>query len=335
MKKYLDPKADLTFKKVFGEHKDITISFLNAMLPLDAGDEVTEVEYMQPELVPDIPMHKDSIVDVRCKDSRGRQFIVEMQMVWTRSFEQRVLFNASKAYVRQLDRSHNYELLQPVYALSLVNDVFMPDVEDYYHPYHIVHDAHSDKVIDGLQLVFVELPKFRPHTITEKKMQVLWLRYLTEIDENTEHIPQELLDNAEVRKAIETVEESAYTRNQLLSYDKFWDIIRTEKTLVSGKFAEGLEKGMAEGLARGMEEGMRQGMKQGIEQGMKQGIKQGIEQGIEQGLVRGKEAGLAEGRAVGGLEKALSVAGKLRGMGMDDAQIMAITGLSPADMEAL
>ena len=28
--KYLDPKADLTFKKVFGEHQDLVISFLNA-----------------------------------------------------------------------------------------------------------------------------------------------------------------------------------------------------------------------------------------------------------------------------------------------------------------
>lgn len=31
MAKYLDPKADLTFKKVFGQHKDLVISFLNAL----------------------------------------------------------------------------------------------------------------------------------------------------------------------------------------------------------------------------------------------------------------------------------------------------------------
>ena len=31
--RYLDPKADLTFKKVFGEHKDLLISLLNALLP--------------------------------------------------------------------------------------------------------------------------------------------------------------------------------------------------------------------------------------------------------------------------------------------------------------
>ena len=36
MAKYLDPKADLTFKKVFGEHKELVISFLNA---LSEGDE--------------------------------------------------------------------------------------------------------------------------------------------------------------------------------------------------------------------------------------------------------------------------------------------------------
>ena len=31
--RYLDPKSDLTFKKVFGEHPDLVISFLNALLP--------------------------------------------------------------------------------------------------------------------------------------------------------------------------------------------------------------------------------------------------------------------------------------------------------------
>ena len=39
--RYLDPKADLTFKKIFGEHKDLLISLLNALLPL-ADDEQIE-----------------------------------------------------------------------------------------------------------------------------------------------------------------------------------------------------------------------------------------------------------------------------------------------------
>jgi len=166
--RYLDPKADLTFKKVFGEQPDVVMSFLNALLPLTKGEEVTEIEYLPSEMVPENPLRKDSIVDVRCRDRKGRQFIVEMQMVWSPEFRKRVLFNASKAY----------ELLQPVYSLNLVNDVFEPELPDeYYHYYRMVHVEHTDRVIEGLHLVFVELPKFTPHSYTEKKMQVLWLRY--------------------------------------------------------------------------------------------------------------------------------------------------------------
>ena len=254
--RYLDPKADLTFKRVFGEHPDLVISFLNALLPFKNDDELIDfVTYLQPEMVPENPLRKNSIVDVRCRDNRGRQFIVEMQMVWSPEFMQRVMFNSAKAYVRQLDRNEDYHLLEPVYSLNLVNDVFLSDVEEYYHYYRMVHEKHTDKVIDGLHLVFVELPKFTPHTMNEKKMQVLWLRYLTEIDGYMETVPQELLDNPEINKAMEVVEESAFSPEQLLGYDKFWDIIRTETTLYNSGVRQGREEGKAIGLEKGREEG--------------------------------------------------------------------------------
>ena len=232
MAKYLDPKADLTFKKIFGEHPDLVMSLLNALLPFSEAQKITEIEYLPAELTPDNPMRKNCIVDVRCKATDGRQFIVEMQMEWTTAFKQRVLFNASKAYVRQLKKSKKYHLLQPVYSLSLVNDVFENDIEDFYHYYRLVHEEHTEKIIDGLHLVFVELPKFKPHTISEKKMQVLWLRFLTEIGEDTKEVPEELIENAEVKQAIEIVEESAYTDEELAQYDKFWDAIRVEQAFV-------------------------------------------------------------------------------------------------------
>lgn len=115
MKKYLDPKADLTFKKIFGEHKDLLISLINALLPLNEDEQVEDVEYLTPELVPDNYVGKNSIVDVRCRDVNKRQFLVEMQMLWTPAFQQRVLFNASKTFVRQLGKKRKFETLQPVY----------------------------------------------------------------------------------------------------------------------------------------------------------------------------------------------------------------------------
>lgn len=248
--RYLDPKADLTFKRVFGEHPDLVMSLLNALLPISEEEEITDIEYLPAEMVPDNPLRKNSIVDIRCKDKKGRQFIVEMQMIWSPEFKQRVLFNASKAYVRQISVGEEYELLQPVYSLNLVNEVFEPELEGYYHHYRMIHVENTDKVINGLELIFVELPKFNPHTYSEKKMQVLWLRYLTEINERTREVPPELLANPEVKKAVTALEESAFTEAQLLGYEKFWDIISVEKTLYNS--AE--RKGMAAGLAKGKAE---------------------------------------------------------------------------------
>ena len=104
-------------------------------------------------------------------------------------------------------------------------------MEEYYHYYHLVHDKYTEKVIDGYHLVFVELKKFKPKTMVERKMQVLWLRFLTEIDSYTDDVPQELLDNPEISKAIRLVEESAYTREQLIGYDMFWDRVRRDKDM--------------------------------------------------------------------------------------------------------
>ena len=222
----------MTFKKVFGEHKNLMISFLNALLPLDKGKQVESIEYLPPEMVPDNPDKKNSIVDVRCEETGGRKFIVEMQLNWTTAFKERVLFNAAKAYVRQIDRSEKYKLLQPVYSLNLVNKIFEPDTENCYHHYSMVHNLDTKKQIDGLHLVFVELPKFKPQSFAEKKMAVLWLKFLTEIDEKTRAAPQELLDNPEVAQALEIMEVAAYSDAELAAYDGYWDAVRIEATIM-------------------------------------------------------------------------------------------------------
>ena len=51
--KYLNPKADMTFKLVFGEHPDLVMSLLNALLPLPEDGQIESVEYLTPEMVPE------------------------------------------------------------------------------------------------------------------------------------------------------------------------------------------------------------------------------------------------------------------------------------------
>lgn len=274
--KYLDPKADLTFKKVFGKHPDLLMSLLNALLPLDDDEQIESVEYLQSELVPELYEHKNSIVDVLCEDIHGRKFCVEMQMEWTTSFKQRVLFNASKLYVTQAKKNGHYRELRPVYSLNLVNDKFEPEENEYRHDYKIVHDRHSDRIIEGLHFTFIELPKFTPKSITEKRMAVLWLRFLTEINSNTKEAPMELLENPDTNKALEEVEITAFTEDELRAYDKFWDTVRTEKTLQQDSFHEGFEQGIKQGIEKGIEQGIEQGIEKQKQESAKRMLAKGL-----------------------------------------------------------
>ena len=167
--KYYDPRADILFKKIFGRNEDLTISFLNAMLPLEGDGLVKTIKYLQPEMLPVIPDLKDSIVDVLCVDVKGRTFVVEMQMFWTSYFKQRILFNAAKMYVTQIERGENYDALMPVYGLNLVNDIFDVTSEDYYHRYTMCEPSNPEKMIDVIELFFFELPKFKPKTFSQRK----------------------------------------------------------------------------------------------------------------------------------------------------------------------
>ncbi len=247
--KYLDPKADLTFKKIFGKHPDLLISLLNALLPLGESEQIQHIEYLPTELVPELYLHKNSIVDVLCEDVKGRKFCVEMQMEWSNSFKQRVLFNASKLYVTQAMNGGRYNELQPVYSLNLVNDVFEHDMPDtFIHNYRIVHDKDSDKVIEGLHFTFIELPKFKPHSVSDKRMMVLWLRFLTEINAYTKDVPSDLLNDPEIGKALEELKISAFNEAELRAYDKFWDGVRVERSMQHDSYEEGREEGRAEGV---------------------------------------------------------------------------------------
>ena len=212
MSRYLDPKADVVFKKIFGDHPALLISFLNAVLPLASDNIIIEIEYLPTEQIPEIPEFKRTIADVKCKDAKGRAFIVEMQMNWTDSFKQRLLFGTSQAFVKQLGKGQDYHLLQPVYGLGIVAEIYEKTIPEWYHHYQLVKKGTADgDIIDHLQLIFIELPKFPVHSPDEKKLRLLWLRFLREIDENTTTVSQELLDVPEIAQAVELAEESAYT----------------------------------------------------------------------------------------------------------------------------
>ena len=87
------------------------MSLINSILPLKKP--IVSIEYQTNELIPELTdVLRNTIVDVRCTDSVVRQFIVEMQLFWSESFKSRVLLNASKAYIMQMDNTENFRIIE-------------------------------------------------------------------------------------------------------------------------------------------------------------------------------------------------------------------------------
>jgi predicted transposase/invertase (TIGR01784 family) len=59
------------------------------------------------------------------------------------------------------------------------------------------------------------------------------------------------MENPEIKKAVTQLEESAFSKEQLLGYDHFWDVVSTAKMQISSSRREGLEEGEKIGIEKG------------------------------------------------------------------------------------
>lgn len=269
MGRYLDPKCDLVFRKIFGDHPHLLKSFLNAILPLPEDKKIVELEYLPHDQIPQIPILKRTVVDVKCKDQQGKLFIVEMQIEWTDSFMQRLLFGTAQAYVKQLNAGEMYHLLNPVYGLALINDVFDIKDPEWYHHYGLVKINNPEQeLIKGLTLVFVELPKFKVQTSSDKKLKVLWLRFMREINDQTREVDPALLAVPEIQEAIQLAEEARYTAAELNSYESYWKAVSSERTLREETWLKGKAEGRVEGRVEGRAEAVTKVAKQMKQKGI-------------------------------------------------------------------
>ena len=106
----------------------------------------------------------------------------------------------------------------------------------------------------------------------------------------------ELIQQQQYLPTTEELEISGFTDAELRAYDKFWDSVSVERTLLDDRYQKGMEEGMEKGMEKGMEEGMKQGM--------------------------------AKGEEVGKSQRSIEIAKNMLAKGMDEATIQEITGLT-------
>ena len=109
----------------------------------------------------------------------------------------------------------------------------------------------------------------------------------------------ELIQQQQYLPTTEELEISGFTDAELRAYDKFWDSVSVERTLIDDSYQKGKEEGMEKGIAEGMEKGMKQGMEKGMNL------------------------------------RSLEIARKMLAKGMDEASVMDMTGLTAEEIKLL
>jgi predicted transposase/invertase (TIGR01784 family) len=252
---FINPKTDFAFKKIFGseQSQEILVSFLNGILY--GGDPVVEsVDILNPYQAPKIRGMKDIFLDVKATISGGQTVIIEMQVLNVEGFEQRVLYNAAKAYSTQLNVGDDYTLLNPVIALTITDFEMFQDLDAVISRFVLKEKQQlTEHAIEGLELVFVELPKFHQALNQVDGLTEQWIYFLQNARQ-LESVPASMQTVPAIQQAFTVANQANLSPEELEDLEHREMFIHDQRNAVVKGTKQGLAQGRQEGVAQGRQE---------------------------------------------------------------------------------
>lgn len=256
--RFLDPKNDYLFKRLFGteKNKDILIYFINSILHLSGEEAVQDVTYLRADQNPEYAYKKQSVVDVLCRDQTGTQFIIEMQVAKTPGFEERAQFYAAKAYINQMNAGGKYPDLKEVIFIAITDYVMFPDKLAWKSDHVTLDKKTFEQDLKAFSFTFIELPKFK-RTIDElTTLEEKWAYFFKHANETTEEELTTLLgDDVVLKKAFDESTKYSMNEEEWNSYEAALKHERDARAIEDYKLQQAEEKGLEKGLERGISEG--------------------------------------------------------------------------------
>ena len=262
-KKYLDPRNDLAFKRIFGseKHKRVPIDFLNAVFHLTGEEEIVSLEFLATVQAPEIAVRKESIVDVLVQDQAGSKYIIEMQVAKVEGFEKRAQFYAAKAYCAHVGKGEEYHDLKKVIFLAITDYVVFPEKESYKSDHILLDNKTYEHDLKDFSFTFVELPKFTKNLDQLETIEDRWYYFLKHADESKD-IEQVLSHHPEIKEAYEILDSYHWSEEELRWYDKIAIDAVDAKNIIKAAKKEGRQEGRQEGIQEGRQEGIQIGIEQ-------------------------------------------------------------------------
>ncbi len=224
---FSDPRSDIAFKKLFGDitHKNILISFLNSVLKRSGDAQIVDIVMNDTNNVAETTQLKSSIVDVRCTDQSGSQYIIEMQIVSQRDYAARAQYYSSLALSRQLAAGEKYHKLVPVIFVGIL-DFTLFDRNPNYLSHHLILDKDTLlHELKHLEFHFIELDKFNHELEQLSNILEKWIYFLKHAV-TLQKVPSSMQEPV-LKEAFDVLSQTNWTRSELEAYDKYLDATRS------------------------------------------------------------------------------------------------------------
>ena len=242
--KFISPKVDYAFKKIFGseQSKDILISFLNAIIY--GGEKIIQsLTIINPYNPGQAMTLKDTYLDIKAVLYDRSIVVIEMQIARVSAFSKRVVYNLSKAYTNQLGIGEDYLSLTPVIAVTITDFILFNQTPDVINQFIFQEKTKKFAYPDTeLQLIFIELPKFKKTLSELKSLSDKWIYFIKEAA-TLDAIPDNLGEVREIELALNIANQAKMTVEELDVVDRRGIMLQDEKGRITYAKAEGKEEG--------------------------------------------------------------------------------------------
>lgn len=251
MKKYKDifqiPTTDFTFKRIFGteRNKRFLIHFLNCFVSKYTG-EIVDITYLPTEYYGDDDSQRRVVFDILCVDSKGRQFIIEMQRAKQTEYADRSVFYLSRAISERVRKGGSSYRILPTYSVNLL-DFELTEYAQSGECYQVIRlvDQKNRILTNKVAIFYINLRNFAAQQTEMTEEMRIWLKLLKEMPymDDSDYAGQseffqELMDECRISK-LDTMEKANYEKS-VLEYEDVQDAMSCAR-------AEGREEGRAEG----------------------------------------------------------------------------------------
>jgi len=252
---FLNPMIDYVFKKIFGreDHKAILIRFLNDFLAGES-DRIVDLRVLNPINDKEYPKDKETTLDIKAKVSDGRYVNIEVQLMEDITMVKRTLFYWGETYTRQLGTGMVYHQLAETIMINILSYELLPH-DEIHSTYHITHDRNHQRLVEDLEIHFVELPKLlkSPQKLSDEIKT--WLLFLT--DPGNKGLAKKSKEVKEVEMAIDLLKEMSQSEEERMRAASRERFLRDKATLYESGRIKGLVEGEEIGLRKGEELGMK------------------------------------------------------------------------------